>query len=50
VPAEEKKALEFLRQQAASYGANESEYLRDERVWTDLCHVAFNLKEFVFVE
>ena len=49
-PAEEKKALEFLRHQAASYGASESEYLRDERVWTDLCHVAFNLKEFVFAE
>jgi hypothetical protein len=50
VATEEKRALEFLRQQAASYSAKESESLRDERIWTDLCHVAFNLKEFVFVE
>ena len=49
-PEEEKKALGFLRQQGVSYGIRESEYSNDERVWTDLCHVAFNLKEFVFVE
>jgi len=40
------EALAFLQQQAAAYGLSPS----DEKVWTDLCHVAFNVKEFVFIK
>jgi hypothetical protein len=48
---EEKCALEFLQHQGKDYGGSgETAWSLDERVWTDLCHVAFNLKEFIFVE
>jgi len=38
-------ALEFLREQAAQYGDTDP-----KRVWTDLAHVLFNTKEFVYVQ
>jgi hypothetical protein len=38
--------MEFVRQQAAEYNADES----DPKVWTDFCHVLMNVKEFVFVQ
>jgi len=38
-------ALAFLDRQAAAYGCSTD----DERVWSDLAHVLFNSKEFVFV-
>jgi len=49
-PEERAKALAFLERQSVAYGVAPSELRQDERVWTDLCHVAFNLKEFIFVE
>jgi hypothetical protein len=39
-------ATAFLASQAARLGCG----LEDVRVWTDLCHVLINVKEFVFVE
>ncbi len=41
--------LEFLEQQAASYGAGDR-WQTDQQAWSDLCHVLFNVKEFVFVK
>ncbi len=38
-------ALQFLREQDARYGET-----NDPRSWSDLCHVLFNVKEFIFVE
>ena len=40
-PAEVAEARAFLAQQPAGSAALQS--------WTDLCHVLFNVKEFVFV-
>ncbi len=34
----------FLKQQDSEYGASD-----DPRSWRDLCHVLFNLKEFIFL-
>ena len=49
--AEERtKALAFLQKQGVAYGITPAECWQNEKVWTDLCHVAFNLKEFIFVE
>jgi len=39
-------ALAFVTDQSALYGADTS----DLRVWTDFCHVLFNVKEFVFLD
>ena len=40
---ESEQALAFLETQSAVYGRN------DARPWTDLAHVLFNLKEFIFI-
>ena len=40
-------AVGFLKAQAAEYGSRD--WRQDEDVWTDLCHVLFNAKEFVFL-
>jgi hypothetical protein len=45
-----KAALAFLREQGAAYGLNSETCCDDEKVWADVCHVAFNLKEFIFVK
>jgi hypothetical protein len=38
-------AIEFLKEQGHAYsGPN------DPRTWADLCHVLFNVKEFLFIE
>jgi hypothetical protein len=42
-------ALAFLDQQAAEYGLSADQAKADERVWADLGHVLYNVKEFVFV-
>ena len=42
---EEKDAVEFLQAQARRYRCAPD----DPRVWTDLCHVLINVKEFIFV-
>jgi hypothetical protein len=52
-PASEKEAAEalaFIQQQGLAYGIDPAKCPLDERVWADLCHVLFNVKEFVFVE
>jgi hypothetical protein len=36
---------QFLAQQAERYGASED----DLRIWTDLAHVLFNMKEFIYL-
>ncbi|MSU62818.1 MAG: DUF1553 domain-containing protein [Pedosphaera sp.] len=43
------EALAFVRKQGEAYGASGDEASRSERVWSDLCHVLLNVKEFVFV-
>ncbi len=44
-----RKAVEFLKVQAGEYGLSGEAWQKDVRVWADLCHVVFNVKEFVFV-
>ncbi len=44
------KALEFLAQQASTYGLTAEQVRDSEKVWADLCHVIFNLKEFIFIQ
>jgi hypothetical protein len=44
--AERASSREFLQQQAARRGATSS----DVAVWTDLCHVLINVKEFIFID
>jgi hypothetical protein len=43
--AEQHQIDAFLGTQAKQYGAGEN----DKRVWTDVCHVLFNMKEFIFL-
>ena len=43
-------ALEFLNQQGDQLGLAPAASLTDERTWADLCHVLFNVKEFIFVD
>ncbi len=45
-------ALAFLRQQATTVGGggDAPDWRVDENAWGDLCHVMFNVKEFVFLE
>ena len=48
-PTEIASATEFLLQQGAAYGVEREKAPADERVWADLCHVMFNVKEFIFI-
>ncbi len=41
--------IEFLKTQAAAYEAG-ANWETDVRAWADLCHVLFNVKEFVFLK
>jgi hypothetical protein len=43
---ERHSSREFLVHQAARHGTSQL----DPRVWTDLCHVLFNVKEFIFID
>jgi len=47
---EQAAALAFLDRQRQELGLPETALEDDLRPWADLCHVVFNLKEFVFVE
>jgi hypothetical protein len=38
--------LLFLKRQADRYGCR----IDDPRVWSDLCHVLINVKEFIFID
>jgi len=42
-------AMKFVDQQAQVLGLTAEQRVNDERVWADLCHVLWNVKEFVFV-
>ncbi len=42
-------AAAFLEQQARELGIAGEGWQTDPRVWSDLCHVLFNSKEFIFV-
>ena len=42
-------ANRFLKTQAAELGVNESKISEDIRVWRDFCHIALNIKEFIFI-
>ena len=48
--AEQSEALGFLDSQSARFGIPEPQRRTSPQAWADLCHVLFNLKEFVFVE
>jgi hypothetical protein len=39
-------AIDFLQEQSLQHGTGSD----DPRVWADLCHVLFNVKEFIFVK
>lgn len=45
--SERLQAMNFVEEQRAIYG-DDSEVLL--RVWSDLCHVVFNMKEFIFLD
>jgi hypothetical protein len=47
--AETAAAREFLGMQAGEYGLTADAAEHDERVWGDLAHVLFNVKEFVLL-
>ena len=47
---EQSEALTFLQEQAKSYDLAANGWSKHAQVWTDLCHVLFNVKEFVFVK
>jgi len=42
-------ALAFLKEQAARYGLSEEQATTSPQAWADLCHVMFNVKEFIFI-
>jgi Protein of unknown function (DUF1553)/Protein of unknown function (DUF1549)/Planctomycete cytochrome C len=44
-----KGARAFLEEQAEAYGVPAAGRLEDARVWSDLAHVLFNTKEFIFI-
>jgi hypothetical protein len=49
-PADEHElhqAIEFLERQARALAIND--WTSDERVWSDLCHVMMNVKEFIYI-
>ncbi len=48
--AEQAEDLAFLHEQAKSYNLPADGWTKHAQVWTDLCHVLFNVKEFVFVK
>jgi len=48
-PAELEAATAFIQSQAAAYGIPAAQAENDLRVWSDLCHVMFNVKEFIFL-
>ena len=50
-PSDEESAaaLDFLNEQAARYGIAEGQATTSPQTWADLCHVMFNVKEFIFI-
>ncbi|MEQ1904397.1 MAG: PSD1 and planctomycete cytochrome C domain-containing protein [Pirellulaceae bacterium] len=46
---ETKSMIAFLRSQAEQQGQSFEAASRDPQIWTDICHVMFMLKEFIYV-
>ena len=46
---EMENAMQFLKSQAEAYGVSDVASAATADAWADLCHVLFNLKEFVFI-
>ena len=47
--AEQSEALGFLDAQSARFGIAEPQRRTSPQAWADLCHVLFNLKEFIYI-
>ena len=43
------KAMSFLEEQAKIYGLGQRQFDSDQALWTDLCQVLMNVKEFIFL-
>ncbi|MEM9943041.1 MAG: DUF1553 domain-containing protein, partial [Planctomycetota bacterium] len=43
-------ALEFVDRQANELGLDHDQVLKSVEIWKDICHVVFNLKEFIFLK
>jgi len=48
-PDEADRMLSFVASQAGGYGLSGDEVLSSQRLWADVCHVVFMLKEFIYV-
>jgi uncharacterized protein DUF1553 len=48
--AERDEALSFLAEQSRSLSLSADAWPKHPQIWSDLCHVLFNVKEFVFVK
>jgi hypothetical protein len=46
---EMESAITFLETQASAYGVSDIKSAAAKDAWADLCHVLFNVKEFVFI-
>ena len=46
---ESQAALEFLHEQAGRHGIPADQATTSPQTWADLCHVMFNVKEFIFI-
>jgi len=47
---EQTEATSFLKLQAAEYNLKNDAWKNDPQVWTDFCHVLFNVKEFIYIQ
>jgi hypothetical protein len=48
-PREVERGMAFLKTQSKARGMNGAAWKTDPRVWADLCHVMYNVKEFIFL-
>jgi mono/diheme cytochrome c family protein len=48
-PAELARMVAYIGEQAPLYGLDPAAAANDERIWADLCHVVYMLKEFIFI-
>ena len=48
-PAEAERMKAYIAKQAEVLGISEAAAADDLRVWTELCHVVYMLKEFIFI-
>ena len=43
-------AVQFLSSQGKAYDLDPESVMQDPLVWKDLCHVVFNMKEFIYIK